>query len=160
MKRALLAMVLLPMISAAAPPDRAEPYRILQQANLKLDASLATSADALGALLSFDYPGMPSEAFQGHPAIRSNYVRTFGQVDTGTPIRLAFRFKPPSLTSDRHSGVYRIDARAGGRPVTVYGRFSVKQVNEGGVWRFAEDRGMPATAADFERLAPSAPEAK
>lgn len=152
MKRAVLALALLPIVVAAAPADRVEPYRILQQANLKLDPALATSSYASDALLLFDYPGRPRETFQGHDAIRSSYVRTFGQVDAGTPIKLAFRFEPPGLASDQQAGVYRIDATVGGSPITLYGRFSVKLVREDGAWRFAEDRGMPADAADFDKL--------
>ena len=155
MKRGLAALALLPMAAAAAPTDRAEPYRILQQANLQLDPALATKAYASDALLLYDYPGRPRETFQGHDAIQSSYNRTFGQVEAGAPIVLAFRFKPPGLASDQQTGVYRIDAKAGGRPIAVYGRFWVKLVREDGVWRFAEDRGAPATAADFESLPPS-----
>ena len=152
MLRALMALAVLPIAATAVPSDRGEPYRLLQQANLKLDPALATSAYASDALLLFDYPGRPRETFQGHDAIRSSYVRTFGQVDAGTPIKLDFRFERPGLASDQQSGVYRIDAMAGDRQITVYGRFSVKLVKEGGAWRFAEDRGMPATAADFDKL--------
>ena len=160
MRRALMALIVLPTVAAATPLDRAEPYRILQQANLRLDPALAASAYASDALLLFDYPDVPREAFRGIDAIRSSYVRTFGQVDAGTPIKLDFRFEPPGLASDRQAGVYRINAIVGGRLVALYGRFTVKLVNEGGAWRFAEDRGMPATAADFERLAHFASEAK
>lgn len=153
MPRRLVALVLLPLLSAAAPlADYGEPYRILQQANLTLDSSLATSAYASDAKLVFDYPGQPAETFQGHDAIQSSYVRTFGQVDPEAPIKLQFRFEPPGLTSDQQTGVYRIDAKAGGRPITVYGRFSVRLVKENGAWRFAEDRGSPATAADYNKL--------
>lgn len=154
--RGAIALMLLPPLSAAAPSsDRAEPYRILGRANLTLDPALATSAYATNATLAFDYPGRPSEAFRGQEAIRSSYVRTFGQVDAGTPIRLRFRFGSPGLVSDSQAGVYRVDATAGGRPITVYGRFSARLVREQGSWRFAEDRGMPATAAEFESLPPA-----
>ena len=153
MVRASIALALLPLVSAAAPSqDYAAPYRILQQANLKLDPALATSAYASDAKLLFDYPGQPPETFQGQNAIRSSYVRTFGQVDPGTPIKIEFRFVPPGLASDRQDGAYRIDAQAGGRPITVYGSFSVRLVRVDGAWRFAEDRGMPATARDFDKL--------
>lgn len=151
--RRLVAIMLLPLMAAATPPvEFGEPYRILQQANQGLDPSLATSAYASDAKLIFDYPGQLVETFQGHEAIRSSYVRTFGQVDPGSTIELQFRFEPPGLTSDRQQGVYRIAAMASGRPLTLYGRFSVKLVKERGAWRFAEDRGSPATVADFERL--------
>lgn len=153
MSHRLLALALVPLVSAAAPhEDYAEPYRILQQANLALDPKLATSAYAPRAKLVFDHPGRPTETFQGHDAIQSSYNRTFGQVDPGTAIQLQFRFEPPGLTSDRQQGVYRIDANAGGRPITIYGRFTVKLVQDRGAWRFSEDRGAPAAAADFERL--------
>lgn len=149
----LLALASLLLALAAAPaPDHAEPYRILQQANLALDPALATSAYASNAKLIFEYPGRPVETFQGRDAIRGSYVRTFGQVDPGQPIRIQFRFASPGLTSDRQDGAYRIDTQAGGRPITAYGRFSVRLVKEQGHWRFAEDRGGPATAADFEKL--------
>lgn len=149
----LFALAILPLASPAEPsPDRAEPYRILQQANLLLDPELATTAYASDAKLTFDYPGQPAETFQGHAAIRSSYVRTFGQVDPRTPIRIQFRFAPPGLDSDRHQGAYRIDAETGGRSITIYGRFTVMLTKEQGRWRFAEDRGAPATATDFERL--------
>jgi hypothetical protein len=153
MIHALAALVLVPLVSAAAPhPDYAEPYRILQQANLALDPKLATSAYSSDAKLVFDYPGQPVETFRGHDAIRASYVRTFGQVDPGTAIQLQFRFEPPGLAADRQQGVYRLEASAGGRPITLYGRFSVRLVKERGAWRFAEDRGTPAAAADFESL--------
>lgn len=153
MLRPMLALALFPLtLAAASPADRAEPYRILQQANVALDPALAASAYASNARLVFDYPGQPTETFAGRDAIRSSYVRTFGQVDAGSQIGLQFRFEPPGLASDRQSGVYRVDARAAGRPITIYGRFAVKLVNEKGSWRFAEDRGYPATAADFEKL--------
>jgi hypothetical protein len=149
----LTTQMLATLISAAAPPaDYGEPYRILQQANLALDPALATSAYASNAQLIFEYPGQAVETFQGRDAILTSYVRTFGQVNAGTPIKLDFRFEPPGLASDQQAGVYRINATAGDRPVTLYGRFSVKLVREAGAWRFAEDRGMPATAADFDRL--------
>jgi hypothetical protein len=149
----LIALALVPLVSAAAPhEDYAEPYRTLQQANRTLDPSLATSAYASDGKLIFEYPGQQVETFQGHEAIRSSYVRTFDQADAGTAIELQFRFEPPGLTSDRQQGVYRVAAMAGGRPITVYGRFSVRLVKGRGAWLFAEDRGTPATAADFERL--------
>ena len=149
----LVAVLTLPLALAAAPPeDYGEPYRILREANETLDPTLATSAYASDASLAFDYPGRPLETFAGQAAIRSSYVRTFNQVDPGTEIGLQFRFEPPGLTSDRQRGVYRVDATSGGQRVTIYGRFSVKLVKEGGAWRFAEDRGTPATAADFDRL--------
>ena len=102
-------------LAAAPAPDHAEPYRILQQANLALDPALATSAYASNAKLIFEYPGRPVETFQGRDAIRGSYVRTFGQVDPGQPIRIQFRFASPGLTSDRQDGAYRIDTQAGGR---------------------------------------------
>lgn len=154
--RALIVAALAPLAAAAAPmPDYAEPYRILQQANLALDPALATSAYASDARLIFDYPGQPTETFQDHASIRASYVRTFGQVDPGSQIKLAFRFEPPGLSLSQQRGVYRIDARAAGRPITVYGRFAVKLTKDAGGWRFAEDRGSPASAAEFEKL-PSA----
>ena len=49
------ALLALPLVSAAAPPeDYAEPYRILQQANRTLDPSLAASAYASDGELIFD----------------------------------------------------------------------------------------------------------
>jgi hypothetical protein len=149
-----LAFLLLVPLLAAAPPqeDYAAPYRVLQQASLTLDPSLAASAYASDGKLVFEYPGQPVETFDGRDAIRSSYVRTFGQVGPGSPIKIQFRFEPPGLASDRQIGAYRIDASAGGRPITVYGRFSVRLVKENGAWRFLEDRGVPATADDFERL--------
>ena len=151
-----VALALVPLISdAGLPADRTEPYRILQHANRALDPGLATSAYSAKAKLIFEYPDQRVETFRGHDAIRSSYARTFGQVDPDTPIELQFRFEPPGLTSVRQTGIYRIDATAGGRPITQYGGFSVKLVMERGRWRFAEDRGRPATAADFDRLPPS-----
>lgn len=149
----LFALAIPPLALAAAPAsDRAEPYRILKQANLALDPALATSAYASNAKLIFDYPDRPAETFHGHDAIRSSYVRTFGQVDPGAPIKIQLRFAAPGLNSDRQIGAYRIDATASGRPITVYGRFVVRLVEKQGQWRFASDRGGPATAADFEKL--------
>jgi hypothetical protein len=150
--KALLALAILSAPVGATEAGREEPYRILEQANLALDPALAASAYASDAKLIFDYPGQPVETFDGRNAIRSSYIRTFSQVDPGKPIRIRFRFAPPGLASDRQDGAYRIDAEAGGRAITVYGRFAVKLVEEQGRWRFAEDRGGPATAADFEAL--------
>jgi hypothetical protein len=151
-RRILALAPLLLAAPATASPDYSEPYRILYEANLALDPALAASAYAPDARLIFDYPGQPRETFEGEAAIRSSYVRTFGQVDPGSPIKLQFRFEPPGLTTDRQNGVYRIDAMAGGRAIAVYGRFSVTLVEVNGAWRFAEDNGKPATAADFEKL--------
>jgi hypothetical protein len=146
------ALLLLPLGAAAKPQeDYGAPYRILQQANQQLDPSLAASAYASDGSLIFDYPGQPVEIFRGSDAIRKAYVRTFGQVDPGTPIALEFRFEPPGLASATQSGAYKVRATAGGRPITVYGRFNVKLIKQDGAWRFAEDRGEPATAADFEK---------
>lgn len=153
MSRPLVALLALPLVSAAPPlEDYAEPYRVLQQANHALDASLAASAYASDGALTFDYIGRPREEFRGRRAIRANYVRTFGQVEPGTPIELEFRFDPPGPGPEPHSGAYRAKARAGGREITLYGRFKVKLVKQGGHWRFAEDRGTVASAADFEML--------
>ena len=153
MRRSIGLLLVLPLVSAAAPPeDYAEPYRILQQANRTLDPSLAASAYASDGELIFDVPGQPTETFQGTDAIRGAYVRTFGQVAPGTPIELDFRFAPPGPRSAAHSGAYRAKLKAGGRDITAYGRFSVKLVKLGGKWRFAEDRGTVATVADFEKL--------
>ena len=153
MMRALAVLALVPLVSAAAPQeDYAEPYRILQQANLSLDPSLAASAYASDGALIFEYPGQPREEFRGRESIRASYVRTFGQVEPGRPIELEFRFDPSGPGPRPHSGVYRVKARAAGQGITVHGRFTVKLVKQDGHWRFAEDRGTPATAADFERL--------
>lgn len=145
---ATLALALVP----APHEDYAEPYRILRQANQKLDPALAASAYAADGALIFEYPGRPREEFRGREAIRASYVRTFGQVEPGVPIELEFRFQPPGPGPQPHSGAYRLRARADGRDITAYGRFTVKLVKQDGHWRFAEDRGMPATAEDFEKL--------
>ena len=151
-----VALALVPLLAEAAPaPDYAAPYRILQQANLTLDPALAASAYAPNATLAFDYPGLPPQAFRGQDAIRSSYVQTFRQVDAGTSIKLQFRFERPGLGAEQQSGVYRIDATAGDRAITAFGRFSVKLVKQKAGWRFAEDRGTAATAADFDDLPPS-----
>ena len=147
------ALLALPLVSAAAPPeDYAEPYRILQQANRTLDPSLAASAYASDGELIFDVPGQPTETFHGTKAIHAAYVRTFRQVAPGTPIVLDFRFAPLGPRPDEHSGAYRARLKAGGRDITAYGRFSVKLVKQEGKWRFAEDRWTVGTAADFEKL--------
>lgn len=154
MAHSWMARALLPLVLAFAEQaeDYGAPYRILQLANAALDPDLAASAYVSSAKLIFEYPGRPAESFEGLPAIRSSYVRTFGQVDPGTPIKIQFRFQEPGLVSIRQEGAYRIDAMAGGRPITVYGRFSATLAKEGGAWRFAEDRGAPVTAAEFEKL--------
>jgi len=151
--RSLVALAIMPLLAGAAPvEDYGEPYRILQRANQALDPVLASSAYATDARLIFEYPGRPVETFEGHDAIRSSYVPTFGQVDPGTRIKLAFRFDPPGQCFDQQRGVYRVEATVGGRSLTQYGRFSVRLVKQDGAWRFAEDHGIPATAADFDRL--------
>ena len=141
------------LLAAISPKeDYAEPYRILKQANRSLDPSLAASAYSEDGALIFEYPGHRVETFKGRQAITGAFVRTFGQVDAGTPINIDFRFEPPGLAGREQSGVYRIDATAGGRKLTLYGRFSAKLVKQGRAWRFGEDRGMVATAADFDKL--------
>jgi hypothetical protein len=161
--RAKVAVVLLltPLLSGAAQhEDYAAPYRILERANRELDPALAASAYAAGGRLIFEQSGQPIEMFQGIDEIRQAYVRTFGQVDAGAPIKLAFRFEAPGLVSDRQSGAYRLTATVKGKPLTLYGRFSVRLVKEQGTWRFAEDRGSVAAQTDFERLPelPGSPE--
>lgn len=151
--RPLVAMLALLAASASAPrEDYKEPYRILLQANQALDPVLAASAYATDGALIFEHAGRPREEFRGRDAIRASYVRTFGQVESGRPIELEFRFEPSGPGPKPHSGAYRVKARAAGRAITAYGRFTVKLVKQDGHWRFAEDRGTPAAAADFERL--------
>lgn len=153
--RALTIALLVPLLSSASPQqDFAEPYRILQQANRLLDPNLAASAYTSGARLIFERPGETSELFQGRNEIRQAYVRTFGQVDTA-PIALDFRFHPPGIASKNQKGFYRLKARAGGKPVMVYGSFVARLRKENGKWRFAEDRGTTAAAKDFDRLPPA-----
>lgn len=153
MLKSLTLILALPFMSAAAPlEDYAEPYRILQQANHSLDASLAASAYASDGALIFEYIGRPREEFRGREAIRASYVRTFRQVEPGTSIDLEFRFDPPGPGPNPHSGAYRAKARASGQQVTLYGRFMVKLVKQDGHWRFAEDYGTVGSAEDFEKL--------
>ncbi len=147
------ALLLTPLVTAAAHrEDYAAPYRTLKQANRDLNPALAASAYAAGGRLIFEHPAQPGEMFQGKSEIEQAYVRTFGQVDPGTPIELDFRFESPGLVSDRHSGAYRLSATIDGKPITMFGRFSVKVVKERGSWRFSEDRGSIASRADFDRL--------
>lgn len=135
----------------ASNADYTAPYRQLQQANRTLDPALATSAYGTDGLLIFDIPGAPTETFRGHDAIRAAYVRSFGQVDPGTPIALEFRFDG-AVRPAPHKGAYRLTAKVGGREIVAYGRFAASLVWDRGAWRFAEDRGAPATAADFDAL--------
>lgn len=148
------ALMLIVSLGGAAEPaeDFAEPYRILQRAHSSLDPALAASAYASDASLIFEYPGQPREEFRGTEAIRASYVRSFGQVDPGVPMTVNFRFDGSGPGADPHSGAFRLHATVKGRPITVYGRFAVKLVKQDGHWRFAEDQGFPATAADFDRL--------
>lgn len=157
MTAGLAALFLLVQPAPAAGPasDFAEPYRILAQANLALDPDIAASAYDQTAKLIFEYPGRPVETFEGQEAIRASYVRTFRQVDEGSTIALRFRFEGPGLKAERQAGVYRLDAIAGGKPITLYGRFEVKLVKGNAGWRFAEDRGAPATQSDFDKLPPA-----
>lgn len=151
--KVVASLLLTPLVTAAAHrEDYAAPYRTLKQANRDLDPALAASAYAAGGRLIFEHPARPGEMFQGKSEIEQAYVRTFGQVDSGTPIELDFRFESPGLVSDRHSGAYRLTATVAGKPITLFGRFSVKLVKERGQWRFAEDRGSTASRADFDRL--------
>ena len=144
---------LTPTAALAGNEDYAAPYRLLAQANLTLDASLAASAYARDGALIFEIPGQPIEMYRGTDAIRTAYVRSFDQVDSGTPIEIEFRFEKPVRPS-AHNGAYRLKAKVGGRDITAYGRFTVKLVWQDGAWRFGEDRGTPAAAADFEALHP------
>lgn len=151
--RAVALVAVLPMVASAVPKeDYAEPYRVLQQANRTLDPELAASAYAAGGKLIFEQPESPGEIFQGRAEIRQAYIRTFGHVDVSTVIDLDFRFEPPGLGSPNQSGAYRLKAKVGGRPLTLYGRFTVRLQKEKGSWRFLEDRGSAAVAADFDRL--------
>lgn len=150
------ALLVLPLVSAATTQeDYGAPYRILQEANHRLDPTLAASAYATDGALIFEIPGQPPEQFRGAKAIRAAYVRTFGQVEAGRPIELEFRFATPGPGPGPHTGAYRVKARAAGRDITVYGRFSVSLVKQDGTWRFASDRGTVASAADFDALPPS-----
>lgn len=149
----LAALLLLPLITAATPQeDYAAPYRILKQASLTLDPALAASAYASDGVLAFEVPGGPREEARGADAIRASYVRSFGQVDAGTPMLVEFRFSGTGPSASPHTGAFRLDITVKGRPLTVYGRFKVSLRKQNGEWRFAEDRGTTATAADFERL--------
>jgi hypothetical protein len=154
----MLSLALLPVLAAASPSidDVGAPYRQLQQANRALDPDLAASAYAEDALLSFDYQGAPREQFRGRAAIRASYARTFGQLPPGAPVALEFRFAPPGLRGERQAGAYKVVVTIGGRTVTSYGKFQVRLVRENGQWRFAEDVGTDATAAEFEALLPEA----
>lgn len=134
--------------------DYAAPYRLLQQANRAQDPQLATSAYATDGLLSFEVPGAPTESFRGHDAIRTAYVRGFGQVDPSTPIALEFRFEN-GIRPSEHKGAYRLSAKVGGRDIVAYGRFTVTLVWDRDAWRFAQDRGTVASAAEYEALPPS-----
>jgi len=155
----IMLLPLLPILAAASIPieDVGSPYRLLQQANRALDPDLAASAYATDALLSFDYRGVPKETFRGRAAIRASYVRTFGQLPPSAPIALEFRFAPPGLLGERQAGAYKAVVRVGGRTVTSYSKFQVRLVREDGWWRFAEDVGTDATAAEFEALPPDGP---
>lgn len=152
---AALGLMLAPVPALADDGGYAEPYRLLQQANRQLDPDLAASAYTADGVLIFELPGLPTETFKGTQSIRAAYVRTFSQVDPGTPIAIDFRFATAAPEAPRHEGVYRLKARAGGREITAYGRFTVTLAKGRDGWRFAEDRGTIATAADFERLPPS-----
>lgn len=149
---ALLAAASTPALALNA--DYAAPYRLLQQANRALDPALATSAYATEGVLVFDVPGAPAESFRGHDAIRAAYVRSFRQVDPGTPIALEFRFEGPVRPAP-HKGAYRLTAKIGGREIVAYGRFTASLVWDRNAWRFAEDRGTAASAADYEALPPA-----
>jgi hypothetical protein len=149
---ALLAAASTPALASNA--DYAAPYRLLQQANRTLDPALATSAYATEGVLVFDIPGAPAESFRGHDAIRAAYVRSFRQVDPGTPIALEFRFEGPVRPAP-HKGAYRLTAKIGGREIVAYGRFTASLVWDRNAWRFAEDRGTAASAADYEALPPA-----
>ena len=159
-KTLIHASVLAALLAAAPSPalasntDFAEPYRLLQQANNTLDPQLAASAYAANGELVFEIPGAPTESFRGHDAIRTAYVRTFGQVDPGTPIALDFRFEN-GIRPSEHKGAYRLSAKVGGRDIVAYGRFTVTLVWDRDAWRFAEDRGTVASAADYEALPPA-----
>jgi hypothetical protein len=156
MLRALIALALVPLVSAAAPrEDYAAPYRILKQASLTLDPALAASAYASDGVLVFEVPSGPREEVRGTQAIRASYVRSFGQVDAGTPMLVEFRFDGSGPSANPHTGAFRLNVTVKGRPVTVYGRFRVRLLKQDGEWRFAEDRGTTATAADFENLPPA-----
>jgi hypothetical protein len=156
-RNAVVAVFLAAQLTAASQvEDYAEPYRILREANLRLDPALAASAYADSGVLIFEQAGKPSEMFQGKEEIRQAYVRTFGQVDPGTPIELNFRFKHPGLVSDRQSGAYSLVAKVNGRPITLHGSFTVELVKQDGQWRFAEDRGSQASRESFASLEPVA----
>lgn len=159
MTKTLIRAVVAALFAASTPAlasnaDYAAPYRLLQQANRTLDPALATSAYAADGVLVFDIPGAPAESFRGHDAIRTAYVRSFGQVDPGTPIALEFRFEGP-LRPAAHTGAYRLTAKVGGRDIVTYGRFTASLVWDRNAWRFAEDRGTVASAADYEALPPA-----
>jgi hypothetical protein len=154
----MIYLALLPALATASTSidDVGAPYRQLQQANRALDPDLAASAYAKDAVLSFDYQGAPKEQFRGRAAVRASYVRTFGQLPAGAPVALEFRFAPPGLRGERQAGAYKVVVKIGARTVTSYGKFQVRLVRDDGQWRFAEDVGTDATAAEFEALLPEA----
>lgn len=152
----ILTSMLAPLIVAATQKqDYAAPYRILRDANLKLDPALATSAYADGGRLIFESGDGRGEMFQGKQEIRFAYERLFSQVDKGTPIQIEFRFHTPRLDSDRHAGAYRLTASVNGKPITAYGGFSVRLTKQDGTWRFDEDRGSVISAAEYYALPPA-----
>lgn len=154
MKNIVLLLASPILVAASAPQDYLSPYRVLEEANRTLDASLAATAYTSDGKLIFDLPGRPQERHVGRANIRSSYVRTFGQLDRGSSIDLEFRFDGAAPRSARHVGAYKAIVTIGGRKVATFGRFSAKLSFEDGAWRFAEDRGTIATAADFEMLQP------
>ena len=148
-----LALLLSPLILAAAvEQDYAAPYRVLREANLRLDAQLAASAYADGAKLIFEQPDGRGDMFQGKQDIGYAYRRTFSQVDPGTPIEIEFRFHTKQVRSHHHNGAYRLAASVGGKPFITYGGFSVRLTKQNGSWRFEEDRGWVISAAQFHAL--------
>jgi ketosteroid isomerase-like protein len=147
----LLAAALL--MGASAPDDAlGEPYRLLIEGNEQRDAELAASAYTDTAILTFDVPNQPEERYEGRAQIAGAFARTFGQVDAGTPLDLSFRFVSGRPRGGEDKGVYRVVVQIGGKPLELYGHFTVRLVRDGDHWRFAADHGRPATAADYAAL--------
>lgn len=149
---ALLAAASTPALASNA--DYVAPYRLLQQANRTLDPALATSAYATEGVLVFDIPGAPARVFAATTRSAPPMSAAFARSTPGTPIALEFRFEGPVRPAP-HKGAYRLTAKIGGREIVAYGRFTASLVWDRNAWRFAEDRGTAASAADYEALPPA-----
>jgi alpha/beta superfamily hydrolase len=123
----------------------ANPFEVLRKAYATRDASLAATAYAPDAEVTYRYAGAPVERHVGRVAIAASFRALFDQIDPADTLDLNFR--TVEIGSRSMSGFYRLRL---GRSGDSFGRFTVT-LAPGGL--FATDLGSDATQQQFEDAA-------